>query len=209
MGLEFGLDEYRAIDSFSHEIGIVWSASAWDIESQLFLRQFQVPFNKVASAMITHREFLEVVAVERKITYVSTGMCEIEDIERAVEIFRTSECPIVLMHTTSTYPAAERELNLSLIPYLASRFGLPVGYSGHESSVSPSIVAAALGAVAIERHITLDRSMYGSDQAASLEERGLRELVSVVRKIPVILGKPQKSFLESEMPVAEKLRYWL
>jgi len=209
MGLEFGLDEYKAIDSYANEIGISWSASAWDIDSQLFLRQFDVPFNKVASSMITHREFLEVVATERKITYVSTGMCEIEDIEKAVSIFLANNCPIVLMHTTSTYPAAEGELNLSLIPYLSSRFGLPVGYSGHEASVSPSIVAAALGAVAIERHITLDRSMYGSDQAASLEERGLRELVSVVRKIPMILGEPQKSFLESEKPVAEKLRYWL
>lgn len=209
MGLEFGLDEYKAIDSYASEIGIVWSASAWDIDSQLFLRQFDVPFNKVASAMITHCEFLEVVATERKITYVSTGMCEIEDIEKAVRIFLANNCPIVLMHTTSTYPAAEGELNLSLIPYLSSRFELPVGYSGHEASVSPSIVAATLGAVAIERHITLDRSMYGSDQAASLEERGLRELVSVVRKIPMILGEPQKSFLESEKPVAEKLRYWL
>jgi N-acetylneuraminate synthase len=205
---EFSENEYGELDAYASKVGISWSASAWDIESQLFLRHFNVPFNKVASAMITNLEFLRTVAAEKKITYVSTGMCGIKDIDEAVKIFRANECPVVLMHTVSTYPAPEETLNLSLIPYYVARYGLPVGYSGHESSVSPTVMAVALGAVAVERHVTLDRTMWGTDQAASLEERGLRELVTQIRKFQVVFGEPIKRLLPSEEAVKQKLVYW-
>jgi N-acetylneuraminate synthase len=206
--VEFNFADYQEINQYAKELKIEWSASAWDTQSQKFLRQFRLPFNKVASAMLTHLKFLEEVASEQRLTYVSTGMSELKDIDAAVNIFRSADCPLVLMHTTSTYPALDSELNLALIPFLSHRYQLPVGYSGHETSVSPSVVAAALGACAIERHITLDRSMYGSDQAASLEERGLHDLVAMVRKITVVYGEADKRVLESEKPIARKLRNW-
>jgi N-acetylneuraminate synthase len=134
-------------------------------------------------------------------------MSKLEDIDKAVQIFKAKNCPIILMHTVSTYPAKNEELNLLMISTLKKRFeDIPIGYSGHESNVSPSIHAAVLGAVAIERHITLDRSMYGTDQSASLERRGLEKLVSEIRRIPIVLGDGVKRFDEREQKVAEKLR---
>jgi N-acetylneuraminate synthase len=141
-------------------------------------------------------------------TFVSTGMCTYADIDRAVEIFRAAGCPIMLMHTVSTYPALEKDLNLSVLHSLRQRYNVPVGYSGHEPSVSPSIMAAMMGAMAIERHITLDRSMYGSDQAASLELPGLLSLLGAIRKIPGCIGDGVKQVLPTEEVVAKKLRYW-
>jgi N-acetylneuraminate synthase len=158
--------------------------------------------------MVTNIPFLNAVASEVKPTFVSTGMCDFEDIDRAVEIFKKHECPIMLMHTISTYPSNEKDLNLSVMHVLRSRYGLPVGYSGHEVSVSPSIVAAAMGAMAIERHITLDRAMYGSDQAASLEISGLLNMVGSIRKIPDCIGDGLKTVSDAEKGVASKLRYW-
>jgi N-acetylneuraminate synthase len=207
-GLEFGLAAYKEIDAYCRAKQIDWFASAWDVESQRFLRQFNCPHNKVASAMITNREFLQSVAEEQRHAFVSTGMSEFTDIDSAVGILQKANCPITLMHTVSTYPSKEEELNLRCIETLKKRYGLPVGYSGHEVSPIPSIIAAGLGVSAIERHITLDRAMYGSDQAASLEKRGLEILVGGVRTAEVCLGTGEKAFGEAERGVAKKLRYW-
>lgn len=207
-GLEFGRTEYDAIDAHCKQLNIDWFASAWDIPSQQFLKPYNSKYNKVASAMTTHLPFLTEVAAEKKPTFLSTGMCTYEDIDRAVAIFKDARCPLMLMHTVSTYPAKEKDLNLSVIHALRQRYGLPVGYSGHEPSVSPSIMAAMMGAMAIERHVTLDRSMYGSDQAASLELPGLLSLVGAIRKIPECIGDGVKQVLPAEEAVAEKLRYW-
>jgi len=207
-GLEFGIREYEAIDSYSKTIGLPWFASAWDIPAQEFLRGFNLPYNKIASALITHIEFLKYVASERKMTFLSTGMSTEADVDAAVNIFKAADCPVILMHTVSVYPCAEELLNLSCIRTLQERYKLPVGYSGHESTVAPSLVAAVLGAVAIERHVTLDRAMYGSDQAASLAPRGIHELVSEIRRFPLMLGDGKKKYQAGEEGVAAKLRYW-
>jgi N-acetylneuraminate synthase len=207
-GLEFGKAEYDEIDRYCREKEIEWFASAWDVPSQVFLRQFDLKYNKIASAMITHHDLLSAVAEERKPTFISTGMSTYEQIDAAVEIFRANECPFVLMHCVATYPATEEELNLQMIYNLRERYKCPVGYSGHESSVSPSVIAAALGAVAIERHITLDRAMYGSDQAASLEKAGLEAMTAQISKLPIVLGDGVKLVSEGETRNAAKLRYW-
>ncbi|MDC0076722.1 N-acetylneuraminate synthase family protein [Acidimicrobiaceae bacterium] len=208
-GLEFNESEYREIDSYAKEIDIIWFASAWDIPSHDFLKQFNVPYNKIASAMATNLEFVEHVAKEGKPTFVSTGMTTLEEIEDVVNIFKKNSCPITLMHTNSEYPSPEENLNLNCIVTLKEKFDLPIGYSGHEPSVSPSLVAACLGATAIERHITKDRSSYGSDQAASLEGSGLKNLVDMVKKLPVVLGNGVKLITDQEKIIAKKLRYWL
>ena len=207
-GLEFTLEQYQEIDRYCRDKGILWSASAWDIPSLEFLEGFNPPFHKIASAMLTHRPFTEAVASKGRLTLVSTGMATIEIIDEVVGIFKSAGTPFVLLHTVSTYPSPESDLNLSMIHTLLERYKVPVGYSGHEPSVSPSIVAAVLGATVIERHITIDRSMYGSDQAASLEANGLRQLVTTLRKIPGMLGTGEKDWAPGEKAVAEKLRYW-
>ncbi len=207
-GLEFSIEEYRDIDIYCKEKGIDWFASSWDNKSQIEMRQFKFKFNKIASAMATNLEFVELVASEKIPTFASTGMTEIKDIEKLVDIFQKHSCELMLMHTVSTYPSLESDLNLNCINMLKKKFKLPIGYSGHEVSVSPSIVAASLGAAAIERHITLDRSMYGSDQSASLQKEGFRQLTTVCRKIPDILGNGVKTIIEGEKLIANKLRYW-
>lgn len=208
-GLEFGREQYDEIDRFCRALDIPWFASAWDIPSQQFLRSYNCSYNKIASAMATNLPFVKEVASERKPTFISTGMCSWQDVDAALDILRAHDCPIVLMHTVSEYPCPEELLNLQLIPELRRRYNLPIGYSGHESSVSPSVIAAAFGAVAIERHITLDRAMYGSDQAASLEKPGLETLVAQLRKLPRIVGDGEKRMTPTEAAVAKKLRYWL
>lgn len=208
LGLEFEKAEYDAIDAYCKDKGIEWFASAWDIPSQEFLRGYDCNYNKIASAMITHPDFLKAVASEKKSTFISTGMTTYDDIDQAVAIFKDAGCPFVLMHTVSTYPCPEGDLNLQMINKLRERYNCPVGYSGHEASVSPSFAAAVMGACVIERHITLDRSMYGSDQAASLEKPGLESLMAQVRKLPNILGSGDKTFSDKEQAVADKLRYW-
>ena len=207
-GLEFTLEQYQEIDRYCRDKGILWSASAWDIPSLEFLEGFNPPFHKIASAMLTYRLFVEAVAAKGRLTLVSTGMATIEIIDEVVGIFKSAGTPFVLLHTVSTYPSPESDLNLSMIHTLLERYTVPVGYSGHEPSVSPSVVAAVLGATVIERHITIDRSMYGSDQAASLEANGLRQLVTTLRKIPGMLGTGEKDWAPGEKAVAEKLRYW-
>lgn len=207
-GLEFGQKEYEEIDSYCKSVGIEWFASAWDIPSQLFLQQFDCPYNKIASAMVTHPEFLEVVAKEGRHTFISTGMATWDDIDAAIDIFRKAGTPFTIMHTVSTYPCDEADLNLACMAKLRERYDAPVGYSGHEVSPTPSIIAAALGAGTIERHVTLDRAMYGSDQSASLEERGLETMVKGIRCYETVLGSGEKVISDGEQAVADKLRYW-
>lgn len=207
-GLEFGQAEYDVIDAYCRELGLAWFVSAWDVPSQSVMAKYDLPYNKIASAMLTHLPLVEAVAAEGKLAFVSTGMCTFEQIDAAVEILRAAACPFVLMHTVSTYPTPSTDLNLMTIDTLRRRYGAPVGYSGHESSVEPSLVAAMLGAVAIERHITLDRTMYGSDQSASLEPEELKLLVSRLRSLREWLGDGEKRITPGEASVAEKLRYW-
>jgi len=208
MALELSPDEYDEIDAYCTSIGIEWFASAWDVKSQHFLRKYGLRYNKIASPMLTHIELLQAVAEEQKPTFVSTGMSTWEDIDRAVQVFVRHECPIVLMHTVSEYPAPEASLNLRVMHELRKRYGVPVGYSGHEATMVPSVIAAAMGAVAIERHVTLDRAMYGTDQAASIEKRGLEMLVGYVRTIPLVAGDGVKRVSDVELKNASKLRYW-
>jgi len=205
-GLEFGLGEYTEIDFFCKEKNIEWYASAWDVESQKFLRQFNLRYNKIASAMIVDEKLLEQVASEKKYTFISTGMTELKAIDRAVEIFRESDCPFELMHCISTYPMLEGDANLNCIHTLRQRYNCKVGYSGHEVGLGISYAAAALGITSLERHITLNRAMYGSDQAASVEPQGLRNLVSTVRRIEKSMGDGKISVNHKEMSLAKKLR---
>ena len=205
-GLEFGLEQYREIDAYCKEQGIEWFASAWDMESQKFLRQFNLKHNKIASAMIVWEDFLKDVAGEGRYTFISTGMSELRHIDRAVEIFRAAQCPFELMHCVSTYPVEDEKTNLWGIQTLRERYNCPVGYSGHEVGLAVSYAAVALGATSLERHITLDRAMYGSDQAASVEPAGLRMLVGAVRKIEKAVGDGQIGLTPAELPQARKLR---
>ncbi|MCP9451761.1 MAG: N-acetylneuraminate synthase family protein [Nitrospira sp.] len=205
-GLEFGFDEYHEIDRYCKQKGIPWFASAWDLESQRFLQRFDLPYNKIASAMIVHEQLLNEVASEKKYTFISTGMSTIRDIDRAVEIFTKVGCPFELMHCVSTYPMADEDANLLRIVKLRERYGCKVGYSGHEVGLSISYAAVALGATSLERHITLSRAMYGSDQAASVEPPGFRQLVGAVRKIEKALGDGSLNMNPKEVSVAKKLR---
>ena len=205
-GLELSERDYHEIDDFCNELNIEWYASAWDLNSQAFLRQFDCKFNKVASAMLVYEELLEAIASEQKHTFISTGMATYQDIDRAVEIFKKAQCPFELMHTVSTYPMNDEDANLNRIGSLKTRYGTDVGYSGHESGLAISYAAAALGISSLERHITLDRAMYGSDQAASVEPNGLNQLVGAVRKIELAMGDGMKRFGSAEQAVASKLR---
>ncbi len=206
MGLEFEENEFREIDSYCKSKSIEWFASAWDMKSQIFLRQFDCKFNKVASAMIVNEELLKAIAEEKKHTFISTGMTTYEDIQKAIDIFNQTDCSFELMHTVSTYPMKDEDANLKMIDTLRKKFGCNVGYSGHEVGLAVSYAAAALGISSLERHITLDRAMYGSDQSASVEPNGLRQLVGAVRKIESAMGDGEKRILEAEVPIAQKLR---
>jgi N-acetylneuraminate synthase len=206
LGLELGKSDYEFIDLHCRQHGIEWYASAWDIESQGFLGQFDLKFNKIASAMLVSNPLLEVVASEKKHTFISTGMSHYSDIQKAVDIFRRAECPFELMHTVSTYPMRDEDANLNMIPTLQRKFDCDVGYSGHETGLAISYAAAALGISSLERHVTLDRAMYGSDQAASIEPAGLRQLVGAVRKIENAMGNGKKIISNEEKIVADKLR---
>jgi N-acetylneuraminate synthase len=208
-GLEFGKAEYDEIDAYCKEKNISWSASAWDVDSQIFLQQYDLPFNKIASAMLTYTPLLEVVASEKKHTFISTGMSTYEDIERTVNIFENNECPYTLMHCVSTYPCKDEDCNLNGLHALQKKFHCTVGYSGHEKGILPTLLAVVTGANVIERHITLDKEMYGSDQSASLEPQELNELMTNISSLAGIFGNGEKVISESEAAVAEKLRYWL
>jgi len=205
-GLEFGFDEYQEIDRFCNELNIEWFASVWDIESLKFLRMFNCKYNKVASAMIVDKELLKEIASEKKYTFISTGMCELSDIDKAVEIFNQAGCPFEIMHCISTYPMDDEDANLNCIQTLRNRYKCNIGYSGHETGLAVSYAAAALGITSLERHITLDRAMYGSDQSASVEPMGLKQLVGAIRKIEIALGDGKVEMLKKEVPIAKKLR---
>ena len=206
-GLEFEKKEYDVINSYTKEKGIEWYASAWDLDSQLFLRNYDLKHNKIASAMLTNLELVNAVAEEKKYTFISTGMSSMDQISNAIEVFRKHNCTFELMHCNSSYPMNPLEANLNCIKSLREKFKCNVGYSGHESmGYLICTTAAALGATSIERHITIDRSGYGSDQAASLEEKGLDRMVRDVRLIDIILGDGTKKIWPSEIPVMKKLR---
>jgi len=207
MGLEFTLKDYQIIDKYCKSKKISWYASCWDIDSQIKMRKFKTKYNKVASAMLVHQKLLHTIAEEKKYTFISTGMSTIEQIKKAIDIFKKYNCPFELQHSVSTYPMKTKDANLKCIQTLRETFGCNVGYSGHESSgYLISDIAVALGATSIERHITLDRAMYGSDQAASLEISGLFRQVKDIRQIDSILGDGIKRVLESEIPIMKKLR---
>ena len=207
LGLEFNKKEYDVINSHCKEKQIDWYASSWDIDSQLFLQNYNLKYNKVASAMLTNKRLLDVIAQERKHTFISTGMSTIEQIKNAVDIFKQYECPFELQHSNSTYPMKLGEANMKCIETLRNEFNCNVGYSGHEdSSYIVCVIAVVFGATSIERHVTLKRSMYGSDQAASLEHPGLDRMVRDVRRVETIIGDGVKRIWDSEIPVMKKLR---
>ena len=209
MGLEFSAEQYQEIENYCKSKGLEWFASAWDINSQKFLRQFDSKYNKVASAMIVHTELLKEIASEGKHTFISTGMTTYNDIQTAVDIFRKAGCSFELMHTVSTYPMKDEDANLNMIKTLRDKFDCNVGYSGHEVGLAVSYAAAALGVSSLERHITLDRSMYGSDQSASVTPPGFKQLVGAIRKIELAMGDGIKKTIEAEAPIAENLRQHL
>ena len=207
LGLEFSEKQYEKIDEYCKKKKIEWYVSCWDISSQIQMRKFGTKYNKIASAMIVHEKLLDIIAKEGKHTFISTGMSTIKDIEKAVKIFRKHKCSFELMHSHSAYPMPKQEANLRLIPFLQKKFKCDVGYSGHETgSYLIPVLAVILGATSIERHITLDRSMYGSDQSASLELHGLARMIRDVRGIHSILGDGKKRIWDSELPAQKKLR---
>ena len=206
--IEFGKKEFNEIDRYCKRKKIFWFASAWDVESVDFLKRYKLRYNKVASAMIKNIELLKKIASEKKLTFISTGMCNLKDIQKCIKIFKEKKCKFILMHCVSNYPCPLEDLNLNMIPVLKKKFKCEIGYSGHESHVSPSIMAYFLGARYIERHITLDRSMWGTDQAASLAENGMRTLSNILNKTNKVLGDGIKKISKREKELIKKFRYW-
>ena len=208
MGLEFEEKEYNQIDEFCKDLDIIWFASAWDLNSLSFLSKYNLKYNKIASAMMTDENFLLEVAKQKKYTFISTGMCNYKIIDKAVDIFKSENCNFELMHCTSAYPFENKYAQLNLIKSLRERYNCNIGYSGHEKSgLAISYAACALGATSLERHFTLDRTMYGSDQAASLSPEGFSRLVGGAKAISEAMTfKGDKEILEIEKPVAKKLR---
>jgi len=207
MGLEFVKSEYDEIDKYCKELNIDWFASAWDIKSLEFLDNYDLKYHKIASAMIVDYEFFNEVAKRKKHTFISTGMSTKENIDNAVNIFKKNECSFELMHCVSTYPMKIEEANLITINQLKKEYNCNVGYSGHENGVVVSLAAVMLSISSLERHITLDRTMYGSDQSASLETSGMKNLTESINKIFLSLGEPSLGkIIDDEIPIAKKLR---
>mgnify|MGYP001502368765 CR=1 FL=1 len=207
-GLEFSREQYDEIDRYCKKKNIIWFASAWDLDSQRFLSKYKLKYNKIASAMLTNLKLLNSVAKEKKLTFISTGMSTLKDISVAIKIFKKYKCKFVLMHCVSTYPCPIDQLNLKTIVTLRNKFKCEVGYSGHEAEVSPSLFAYFLGANYIERHITLDRSMWGTDQAASLSETGMKNLSNILNKTASIVGNGKKTITAQEKELIKKFKYW-
>ncbi len=205
-GLEFSAKDYDAIDAYCRERNIAWFASCWDVGAQRFMRKYNLEYNKVASPVLTNIPLLEAVAEEGKYTFIATGMSTWEEIDRSVEVFTQKRCPFELMHCVSIYPMPLEEANLLLIPELRRRYGCPVGYSSHEIGNIATLGAVALGAESVERHITLDRSMYGSDQKASVEPLELIEFVKQIRGMESARGSGQRVLSEKELAVRTKMR---
>ena len=207
MGLEFNEKEYNEIDKYCKELGILWSASAWDTDSQKFLRKYDLKFNKLASPMLGNFPLIREISSENKKTFISTGMSTLDEIDRVVDIFRQKNCEFELMHCNSTYPMKDEDANLKCIETLRNRYKCKVGYSGHESSLlKVSVAAATLGATSIERHITLDRAMYGSDQAASISAEVLKNFVESIKIVKKIMGNGTKIIKDSELQARKKVR---
>jgi N-acetylneuraminate synthase len=207
LGLEFSDKEYSAIDKYCINKKIPWFLSCWDVNSQIQMRKFHTKYNKVASAMLVHEKLLKTIAEEKKYTFISTGMSTMKEIEKAVKIFKKYNCPFELMHSHSSYPMPIEEANIKVIQTLKKKFKCNVGYSGHEtSSYLLPVIAVTLGATSIERHISINRAMYGSDQAASLEKAGLVRMVRDIREIDKVLGDGKKKLWDSELPAQKKLR---
>lgn len=206
-GLEFGDKEFEIINVYCKEKNILWSASAWDVDSQKFLRKYNLSFNKLASPMLGHFPLINEIASEGRKTFISTGMSSLNEIDDVVNIFRKKNCDFELMHCNSTYPMKDEDANLKCIETLKKRYDCKVGYSGHESSLlKVSLTAVTLGATSIERHITLDRAMYGSDQSASISVDVLKNFVESVRSIKGIIGDGKKEIRDTEKPARKKLR---
>jgi N-acetylneuraminate synthase len=204
-GLELSYENYLEIDSYCKEKDMIWFASPWDIESVNFLEKLNVPCHKVPSALLTNDDLLNRLIYTGKPLLISTGMSTLEEIDHAIDI--VGEKDVILYHCTSTYPTDHYEANLSVIKTLKERYNCPIGYSGHERGITPSVLATSLGACSIERHITLDRCMWGSDQAASLEPEGLIRLVRDIRMLPTLMGDGNKVIYNSEKPIRKKLSY--
>ena len=203
-GLEFSLEEYQEIDRYCKEKNILWLASCWDEASADFIDQFDPPCYKIASASLTDDELLRHHRAKGKPIILSTGMSSLEQVDHAIEVLGKDD--LILLHAVSTYPAKLEELNLRAIPALQEKYNIPVGYSGHEVGLSPSFAAVVLGACVLERHITLDRAMWGSDQSASIEPQGFSRLIRDIRAWETSAGDGAKRVLDSEIPVQEKLR---
>jgi len=206
-GLEFSYEEYQEIDKYAKHKNIEWFASAWDLNSLEFLKKFNLNYNKIASAMIVDKNFLKEVAKQKKHTFIATGMSTLENIKDAVNIFTENKCSFELMHCVSTYPMKPSDANLKTISALKKTFNCNVGYSGHENGIAVSLAASFFGLSSLERHITLDRTMYGSDQAASLELSGMKNLTDSLEKFFIAFGEPKLGFItEEEKLIAKKLR---
>ena len=206
--IEFNSKEFNEINKFFKKIKIDWFASPWDVESQIFLEKYKLKYNKIASAMLTNLKLLERVSKAKKLTFISTGMSTYKNISDAIKIFKKNKCKFILMHSVSVYPCPDKHLNLSMINVLEKKYKCPVGYSGHESSVTPSVLASVLGACAIERHVTLDRTMWGTDQSASLEFNGMKQLVELIRKAEVSVGNGIKKIISEEKKKINDQKYW-
>ena len=208
-GLEFGAKEYDEIDTYCKKREIEWFASAWDLKSLEFLKKYKSKYNKIASAMIVDKNFLKTVALEKKHTFISTGMCELSDIDEAVKIFKENKCSFEIMHCISAYPFDENKTsaNLNLINFYKERYKCNIGYSGHEKGgLAITLAASGMGISSVERHITIDRSLYGSDQSASIEPAALRQLISGIRKVENAFNNNKKTMLDEEKSIAKKLR---
>jgi N-acetylneuraminate synthase len=203
-GLEFGFAEYREIDAYCKAVKIPWFASCWDEQSVDFINHFDMPCFKIASASLTDDNLLRHTRATGKPIVLSTGMSTTEEIDHAVEVLGTDN--LVILHACSTYPANYGELNLRAIPVMRERYGVPVGYSGHETGIPSSVAASTIGACFIERHITMDRAMWGSDHAASLEPNGITRLVRDIRLVEQSMGDGVKRVYEREYPIIKKLR---
>ena len=203
-GVEFGLEEYKAIDEYCKKLGIIWFASCWDEASVDFIEKFDPPYYKIASSCLTNRDLLKYHKEKGKPIILSTGMSTMNQIKKSVEIL--GEDNLLIAHCLSTYPANEEELNLKMIQTLKKEFDCPIGYSGHEVGIMPAIAAAILGACFVERHITLDRAMWGADQAASVEPQGVERIVTYIRAVERSMGNGIKKVYDSEHPIIEKLR---
>ena len=204
--VEFGKEEYDEIDRYCSDKGIAWSASPWDLDSLEFICQYDIPFIKIPSAMLTDKDLIEACASKGKRLILSTGMSTIEEINRAVVWMLSKTADFALLHCNSAYPAPIKDLNLQCIKTLKENYKCEVGYSGHEFRLGTTVAAIYLGATILERHITLDRSMWGSDHLASVEPQGLIKLVRGVRELEEALGDGIKRVTEGEIPSRNKLR---